>query len=554
MGKKSRRPNRNKPKEIPAVASHSPPPPPPPVASPQEEIATDDFDALDSNQWGLLIDTLARRSFSEDWAGVLELESKAIAMATIIGHAVPEVAGMIYYNLATAHEEMGREGDIEKASVYYKKTVEMAKKAGDNDMVTESVLRLSECYVKLGRAQEAMDLHKSLCEELGTDRIRKDPKAILMFAKILKDNDECPRALEILEEYLEAIESSWGKREQCRAYGIISILYTRKNDYAKSIVYLERQLPIAKETKDVESEGDALIELGRNYGCIGDYGNAMEYLEQSLALDFERGADGRGTYCAMGDVLVAQEGREKEAILMFLKCVGLLEDNNTPSDFLGRVFEKLGNACTKIKAWDDAIAYLEKGLSIAESIEDEGLGFELKAAVQKQLGNTYIEKFDAEESLVGPERNVELIRKAVFCSQEVYTYYKSKGKLNVDILLDLAQEYYFLGYSEKAHTVLKGYLDATVKMGPSYCQACHQTCAKDAIMKKCSVCKVARYCSEAHNLQAWKEGRLCHKVMCPFLKRWRRTTEAIKQGKETAYSLDELLNDFFERVLAFKPK
>ena len=150
---------------------------------------------------------------------------------------------------------------------------------------------------------------------------------------------------------------SWGKREQCQAYGIIEGLYSRKNDYAKSIVYLERQLPIAKETKDVESEASALNGLGHSYGFIGDYGNTMAYLEQALVIESERGGDGMETYCGMGDVLVAQEGREKEAILMFQKSVGLCEEGNI---VLVGVFLKLGRAYTKIQAWDDAIASLEK--------------------------------------------------------------------------------------------------------------------------------------------------------------------------------------------------
>jgi len=70
-------------------------------------------------------------------------------------------------------------------------------------------------------------------------------------------------------------------------------------------------------------------------------------------------------------------------------------------------------------------------------------------------------------------------------------------------------------------------------------------------MGKCSVCKVARYCSRVHSIQAWKKGRLCHKVMCPWLKRWRK----IAEGKSSTTELcDELCNDFFERVLASKPK
>jgi len=116
------------------------------------------------------------------------------------------------------------------------------------------------------------------------------------------------------------------------------------------------------------------------------------------------------TYTAMGDVLVAQEGRKKEAILMFQKCVGLFK-GNLPEALI-RVFLKLGQAYTNIQAWDDAIAYLEKGLSITESIEDERIGNQLKAAAKESLGNTYFEKY---ESL--PERNDELIRKDLFWSE-----------------------------------------------------------------------------------------------------------------------------------------
>jgi len=63
-----------------------------------------------------------------------------------------------------------------------------------------------------------------------------------------------------------------------------------------------------------------------------------------------------------------------------------------------------------------------------------------------------------------------------------------------------------------------------------------------------SVRSLARYCSQAHSIHAWKKGRLCHKVMCPWLKRWRK----IMEGKDTTTELcDELFNHF---VLALKPK
>ena len=234
---------------------------------------------------------------------------------------------------------------------------------------------------------------------------------------------------------------------------------------------------------------------------------------------------------------------------MFQKCVGLLEEGNT-SVTLVRVFLKLGQAYTQIGAWDDAIAYLEKGLSITESIEDDTLGNQLKAAAEQSLGTTYLEKFYSTDVGI-PERNNDLIRKALVWSDAALKHGRSVGQMEPTCSLDLAQEYYSLGHSEPAHIALKQYLDGIVRLGPSYCQACHQQCAKDAIMEKCSVCKVARYCSRGHSIQAWMKGRLCHKVMCPFLHRWRK----IKPGKETTTDLcDELCNDFFERILAFKPK
>ena len=264
---------------------------------------------------------------------------------------------------------------------------------------------------------------------------------------------------------------------------------------------------------------------------MGDYGSAMAYSEQALSVQSERGGTSKilNYCCSMGDVLVAQEGREKDAIVMFQKGVGSLEEGNA-SRALMQVFLQLGQAYRSIGAWDDAIAYLEKGLSIAESIEDEFLGNHWNFVGKQVMGKVYLEMFySTDESLDGiPERNDEVIGKALFWSEAALQHWTSNGKMEPVCSLDLAQEHYFLGDSEKAHVALKKYLEGTMQLGASHCQACEQICAKDAIMEKCSVCKVARYCSEAHSIQAWKKGRLCHKVMCPWLKRWRK----IKPGKE----------------------
>jgi len=101
MGKKSRRPNRNKPQLIPAAASSA-------VASPQEE--TDDVAAVDPNQFATFHQLFA----SQDWEGALELESEMSAIANISKKEDPGPAGIMNVMLGSAHRFLGREGAYSK--------------------------------------------------------------------------------------------------------------------------------------------------------------------------------------------------------------------------------------------------------------------------------------------------------------------------------------------------------------------------------------------------------------------------------------------------------
>jgi len=214
------------------------------------------------------------------------------------------------------------------------------------------------------------------------------------------------------------------------------------------------------------NQASALNGLGHNYGRMGDNDNAMACLEQALVNRSELGVHRiLMAYTAMGDVLVAQEGCEKDAILMFQKCCGLFEEGN---EALVEVFLRLGQAYTKIEAWDDAVVALEKSMSIVESIEDERLSNQWKAAPSSPWEIHILRRMN-HESL--PERNDELIRRALFFSEAAFNLQNSKKDVNLALCLDLAQEHYFLDDVEKAPNVLQKYLDRTVQLGPSHCQS-----------------------------------------------------------------------------------
>ena len=93
-------------------------------------LRCDDVAALDPNQCSLLVATFNQLCLSQDLEGALELESQMNAIAKTFESSQPRPSGGVHYNLGGAHRCLGREGGIEKATVYYQKAIELAKKAG----------------------------------------------------------------------------------------------------------------------------------------------------------------------------------------------------------------------------------------------------------------------------------------------------------------------------------------------------------------------------------------------------------------------------------------
>jgi len=113
MGKKGRRPNRNKPKDIPAAAPSA-------VAAPRQVITS----ATDA------VATFDRLRVSQDLSGILDRESEMSDLANRCESSNPRLVGMLNFLLGNVHCVMGREGGIEKASLYYKKAVGRIGKEG----------------------------------------------------------------------------------------------------------------------------------------------------------------------------------------------------------------------------------------------------------------------------------------------------------------------------------------------------------------------------------------------------------------------------------------
>jgi len=179
MGKKTRRSNGNKQKDTANAA----------VAA----AALDDQERNQMNSFNQLFE-------SKDWEGVLQLESTVTRVANEIENTHPSNAGICYHYLGTAHKELRREGGVDQAIVHFQKAIEMAKKASNECLHHGAVRNLAECYIMMGRIQEAMDLHKSLVADIGKERLM--PNYILGVTASLINHKEFGRALEVLQNNL----------------------------------------------------------------------------------------------------------------------------------------------------------------------------------------------------------------------------------------------------------------------------------------------------------------------------------------------------------------
>jgi len=98
-----------------------------------------------------LISTFSQLWASKYWEGLLELESEMNAIAPSLENKDSLGAGRIYHHLGDAHRDLGRQGGMLQAIVYFQKLLELAKKAGNESHQCLVASILSECYMKMDR-------------------------------------------------------------------------------------------------------------------------------------------------------------------------------------------------------------------------------------------------------------------------------------------------------------------------------------------------------------------------------------------------------------------
>jgi len=466
----------------------------------------------------------------------------------------------VYCNLASLHRSDGtaapktKPEGCDQAIAYYKIAKEFQLRKSDDFTLIEP--EIITCYLDFDRCDEAVKSFqesKSRSKETFMLQGMKAAEAFktavdfcISVAGELRLRGKHKHACDALNLISDEIEGSWKPSWQTKAYQLLASSSTVQDELQNAIMYSEKVLSIVRkqyENDRTAAEALALEDLGVLHGRCCKYHTAMDHLQHALAIQKTlKSEDSRQKviriYIKIGWVYLNYGAGTEQMALKVFKCAvsktqRAFADAGGPLQLVN-AFRGMGIAYYDLGKWDHAIEFLKKSLGhCTELTRDE------RMLSLIYLGSTYIEKYRT----LPNKRTQELANICAELRQDGAFDLNEEGEamyIHIKLLMLGGQR----DYAARALKYTFG-REMNVRDGDVVrCQCCHQRDGGSVELLKCSGCKVKFYCNSVHQKKKWRGRFIDHKMLCPYLKRWRR----VKTGKSTRDSLESITNDFFDTI------
>ena len=513
-------------------------------------------------------DSLGQLVEKGDYEGILKLESDAILQATVVEGTEPQTASSIYLVIARAFVETGLSSMIarEKAIRYLERSFALSEKEKHyqgNLHVHECMKLLVPIYLQEGRHDEAVAAVKRLTASIPQHELI-DPDLILNFVPEFSKSSLNKEVIDILTMFLGTINRSWDKEKRATAYFVFGKAYNCLTEYEKAALFLHKALAI---TENPERKSAVLCQIGLLSNCMCNYDDALAALNQALEiLSAESGERRRRemstdkwsqhtalvVHAQIGHVLSEQGNHDLEALESYERAlvinVIIKEDDLGDAQNLGAMYHGIGVVHARLGNWDEAIKALKLAYSYIVGTDAHDIKPMRLSKYCEEIGRVRLDQYFWDERLLldTQERENVVMEAATFSRKSMeYLSYSN------NTILICAQVAYLMDRIEEANKFLMAYFEAEMeKKHGIYCRSCERKAGNGTDIKICRNCQVVDYCSEAHQTLEWRRGRLSHKVMCPFLKRYRLVVKA--ENRIDAEPVEDICKDFFETVCVFK--
>jgi len=273
-----------------------------------------------------------------------------------------------YNGLGAAYEDTGND---EKALYYYEKTLEAAKKLGDESWIATGYFLTASVYnrlvVNIPKAFEYLNNCKKIYEKIND----KESLPIVLH--------ELGISARILGKFEVAIDSFIKSSSLYKELGDelsvganlhqLGITYYQLGQYEKAIYYFKEALKIAKNHNDPQSISIVLRKLGDTYADKFEYNNAMKYYEEAIAIQKKNNITSElGITLNNIGTLYRDLNRYEDAKKFYLESLEIakrLNDNPnkaTTLNNLGHIESSLGNI-------DNAFQYYNESFEIENKLD-----------------------------------------------------------------------------------------------------------------------------------------------------------------------------------------
>ena len=302
--------------------------------------------------------------------------------------------------LAQIGKQYYRLGNFKKALPYLEESLTLARELGELRGETLVLNNLSLIYKAFGDYQKALEYSQrdlAISQMIG-DKTGKGA-TLGSIGSIYYAQGEYEKALSYFEKSLEFVD---GKSE---TLGNMSNIYLAQGDYEKAIFYLQIAL---EHVEDKATEASITNNIGVIYRERGDYGTALSYFQNSLALSQKIG-DKKGEGSNLGNIgIVYFELRNyKEALNNFNKALSIQEEINDKAGEC-KTLGNISNVCFVEGNYEEARANTQKSLALAQEIGDQAT----EGGAFNSLGEFYRDQGDYEKAL-------DYLKKSLDIRQEI---------------------------------------------------------------------------------------------------------------------------------------
>jgi tetratricopeptide (TPR) repeat protein len=541
---------------------------------PRANTASSTTTSRNRNHDDIMVQSFMKLGAMKDYEGALKLESDMVLIAEKFERTKPAgFASGIYFGIAEVHyhnndktASIFKIAQEDKVIRYLEKSFELLEKVDGNghtfqnqEIVKGSVKYLVNIYLRQEekRFDEAIAIMKRLTACLRHDLI--EPALILGIVMRSEEAGQIEKMISILKPILDTIGRSWDKEEQYLAYRALGLGYLDRHKYEKSVSFFRKGLCIVDSEK---TKVELLSHLGSAYVSSCDCSKtALNYLHEALDIlsNVSLDQDWLWIYSVRVHTMLGElhsHCDDQEALQHYERALSILTNHHDydakSHPIFYSIYGPLGDVYARLGNWDKAIEVLDLAAKIMKKFEFVSVQLSL---LHERIASVQLDRYCSDERLLHDAHKRRDVLQLVGGFALLSLKYVGTKGTGYRSLLVLAQQKYFIGKIEEANNHLCAYLGFELNAPEPSCRSCHRkTAGKGRPIETCRGCEVADYCCPSHQRLEWRRGRLSHKVMCPFLKRWRKLYIATIKNRPEPESFEYIAKEFFETVCVLKYK